>query len=166
MSDEDACDVRVPPCDSAGLLCPPYAICPCLSPEAAVGLRSAAHSLHPLPNDLVHLEELCATSVDTDRLSLEQVSLRIPVRRGVRLDALGVAGGDESVAVGWKRGTERIGSEGCTPIQGAIGVADRRRDQLETRRSAWTSSQDVGDHVELGNGHLDLGRVDRVGVLL
>ena len=91
MSDEDACDVRVPPCDSAGLLCPPYAICPCLSPEAAVGLRSAAHSLHPLPNDLVHLEELCATSVDADRLALEQVTLGIAVRGRVGLDALGVA---------------------------------------------------------------------------
>lgn len=70
-----------------------------LSPEAAVGLRGAAHGLHPLADDLVHLEELCATSVDADRLALEQVSLRVPVRGRIGLNALGVAGRDESVAV-------------------------------------------------------------------
>jgi len=64
---------------------------PHLSTEASSLLSGTAHHLHPLADHLVHLEELCAASVDTDGLAFQEITLGISVGRRVWLNALGVA---------------------------------------------------------------------------
>lgn len=70
-----------------------------LSAKGTGSLGASTHCLHPLADDLVDLEELCATSVDTHSLALEQFSFDVSVRRGVWLDTLCVTRCDESVAI-------------------------------------------------------------------
>ena len=81
---------------------PPYVTC-VLSAEASSLLSGTAHDLHPLSNDLVDLEELCAASVDTDSLALEKVAFSVSVGGRVGLDALGVTSTDETVAKDQRR---------------------------------------------------------------
>lgn len=87
------------------------------SPKAAGGLRALTHRLHLLPNDLVHLEEFCAASVDADGLALEEVALGVSVGHRVGLDALGVARVDQAVAAASQRGSHRhpswMSAAGC-----------------------------------------------------
>lgn len=49
------------------------------SPETSPRLRRPTHSLHPLPDHLVHLEKLGATPVDAHGFALEQVGLEVSV---------------------------------------------------------------------------------------
>jgi hypothetical protein len=76
---------------------PPTAIDRPLRPKATGSLRSTAHRLQPLPNDLVDLEKLGATPVDAHCFALEQIALVVAVVVRVGLNALGVTGRDEAI---------------------------------------------------------------------